>query len=128
MLRTEGRNLLNFFLDVDNCDDAENQEYLKEAKIDAEKSNKEILNIIKKHAARLRIEKGKEFKNKYEELLNENILKETEYSENDGILLAYRKNKNLPETEIEQIEKDSKKIKLIEQLKNKDAGNSKNKS
>ena len=52
MLSTEGRNLLNFFLDVDNCDDAENQEYLKDANIDAEKSSREITNIIKEHAAR----------------------------------------------------------------------------
>ena len=128
MLRTEGRNLLNFFLDVDNCDDAENHEYLKEAKIDAEKSNKEILNIIKKHAARLRIEEGKEFKKKYEEILNENNITETEAIENEELLFAYRKNKDLTATDKEEIQKDIRKMKIIEQLKNKDAGKSENKS
>jgi|WetSurMetagenome_2_1015567.scaffolds.fasta_scaffold386231_2 hypothetical protein len=128
MLRTEERNLLNFFLDVDNSDDAENQEYLKDANIDAEKSNKEILNIIKKHAARLKIDEGKEFKKNYEEMLNKNSIEDGEAIENEELLIAYRKNKSSSATEREEIEKDLRKMKIIEELKYKDVRKGKNKS
>lgn len=93
-------------------------EELEKAGIDAEHSEEQVLELIKKLKAELKLERGRGFKEKFVDIASKLKSNFNEINEKSPELaLAYRKLENSSESD--DIKDDKEKIKIIEHIKKK---------
>ena len=94
---------------------------LEDAGIDAERSEEKILEMIKTAKVEAKIEGGKKFKDEFYKLLRnlKSNMPEIEKEEPE-LAMAFRKLKDSPENEDNDMIEDNVKLKLMEYLKKKE--------
>jgi hypothetical protein len=117
-------NFMLFLFDIQEEDIGDIEEELNEAGIDAEKSQKDIMQQIKKARAELKVEKGKRVFEKYMEGVK-NIIpgEKKDVSMINELALEFRKlEKNLEENDITEIMDEAEKMEILKKIIEEEKG------
>lgn len=117
-------NFMLFLFDIQEEDIGDIEEELNEAGIDAEKSQKDIMQQIKKARAELKVEKGKRVFEKYMEGVK-NIIpgEKKDVSMINELALEFRKlEKNLEGNDITEIMDEAEKMEILKKIIEEEKG------
>lgn len=116
--------LLNFYFSYDNKTKEENVEFFKDNRINVEKLNKKKEALLKKVKAKQKLLKGKEFREKMDEILSQiksgnRTIEELGLSQSasEDIALAHNKFEGTEDDIFEDRLKEQTRLELIEKIK-----------
>ena len=114
MSKQEARNLLDFFMDIDNYTEEEITEYIKKSGMNLEAGKEKGLNLIKKLEAQEKIKAGVKNQKNFEEAMISDSLRSN--FQTPAPIYAFRNGEKLSEEDKEKMQSDKEKLEVAKKI------------